>query len=201
MPQGNGDPFSVGRAGEEFAGFQIMEGPGKNPGVAQGGPSDHNGVTARLTEHGPGIGGVPDITIADYRYADGFLDCGDNLPVGPPAVKLAPGTAMHGDSGCACFCHKPGQLHRVDLFFAPALAHLYGNGNLDPVDHRGYQAGSLCGIPHQSRALVVFDYFGGGAAHIDIDQDGTPAFRNFCRPGHVITVGTKYLHAHRAGFP
>src|SRR5690554_7641024 len=61
---------------------------GKEPGIAQHTPGQHYPPTARLPQHGQGIGARPDVSVAydgDVHRPDHLAD---DLPVGRAAVQL-----------------------------------------------------------------------------------------------------------------
>jgi len=57
---------------------------GKNPGIAEGGPADHDRVTPGTFHHPDGVFGVFNIAVADDRDFKDLFDPGDKSPVRLP---------------------------------------------------------------------------------------------------------------------
>src|SRR5689334_8574727 len=83
------------------SGAQVAGDVAKYPRVADGRPSDHDGIAARLREHACGIFGTPDVPISDDWDAYRLLDVCDPAPIRLAVETLPGGPSMQRESSRA----------------------------------------------------------------------------------------------------
>ncbi len=181
--------------------FQQFDGFSEYEGVAQGPPANHNGITAGVFQHTPGILGRPYVTVADYRNIQVFFHHCNHIPVGLPGKKLSPAAGVQSYGTGPLHLRRSGQFDTSFIIVIPAFAHFNGYRNLDRFDDCPDYFPGPGYIKHQGCPFTVFNYLGGGTAHVDIYQISSQFFQNqspFC---HRLRLRAEYLQGQGRVFP
>ncbi len=83
---------TVGEGGGELA---------EQPGSAKASAPDDDAGAAGLLHHCKGVGGLPDVAVAEHGNVDVLDELGDRVPVSRPGVVLRGGASVQPDRGAA----------------------------------------------------------------------------------------------------
>jgi hypothetical protein len=146
---------------------------GEEPRPAQATPSDDHPVAAGLGHHADGVGGFPDVAVAQYGdCGHGRLELGDGRPGGVSGVALLGRAGVEGDGGGAL---RFGDLPGGDGGEEPVVdASAELDGDRDAVGgggfhRRGDDVGQQPAADGQGGAAAFGGDLGRRAAEIEVD--------------------------------
>jgi hypothetical protein len=174
----------------------------EEPWPAEAAAADDDAVATGLRHHPHGVGGRPDVAVAEDGDLDRFLQRGDGSPVGAAGVELLRGARVqrHGrNSGVG------GDATRVEIGqrrVVDALAHLDGDGHRTGRTHgRGDDVAEQRPMHRQRRAGSEPSHLGHRTTHVEVDVIGAVLLDGDAhRVGDDPRVDAGQLDAvHRAG--
>ena len=150
-------------------GLQVCE----EPRAALAAAANDDAVHTGLLDHGNGVFGGPDISVAQHRHVrERFAQLGDGVPVGLAGIELRGGAAVQGHCCHTGVAGNLAGLAESEVVLVDALAHLDGQRDLalGGLPDRGLDnCRKQVQLPGQCRAAALAGDLGNRAAEVQVD--------------------------------
>lgn len=192
-------PLLDGWRGKMLTGCKEMFDLVEDPGIADGGPADHDAVDAVAIFVCKGFFGRIDVSITEDRNMNAgilFHFCNEG-PVGFAFVKLGARAAVNGEGFDADILQPFCNFLNIFRGVIPAQPRFYGDGKAGAFYNGIGETGHSGHILQHGGAGAFAHHFLDGTAEIDIDQVGLYGVDYPGTHGHCLFVSTKDLDAER----
>ena len=170
----------------------------EQPGTAQAAASDHHPGAAGPLHHRQGVGGLPDVAVAEHRDVDGLDQPRDRRPVRLPGVGLLDGARVQRDRGAASLLREPSGVEPGEVVGVDPEPGLHRDR--DAVRFGGTDGGAQdrtepVPFPRQHSPAAAPGHLGHRAAEVEVDvADPELGAQDRRCPSHHVGVDPVELH-------